>query len=49
MIGPAFGYLPALVGDDLTFDHIAALAAQPHLARAALISLRLVSPERATI
>lgn len=48
-IGPAFGYLPALGGDDLTFDHIARLAAQPHLVRSALISLRLVSPERATI
>lgn len=38
-IGPAFGYLPVLGGDELTLDHIAALAAQPHLTRSALISL----------
>ena len=38
-IGPAFGYLPALGGGNLTLDHIAALAAQPHLMRSALISL----------
>jgi len=38
-IGPAFGYLPALGGDHLTFDHFAALAAQPHLLRSSLVSL----------
>jgi putative thiamine transport system permease protein len=38
-IGPAFGYLPALGGHHLTFDHMAALAAEPHLVRSSLVSL----------
>ncbi|WP_209852263.1 ABC transporter permease [Rhizobium herbae] len=38
-IGPAFGYLPALGGDHVTFDHFADLAAQPHLLRSSLVSL----------
>lgn len=37
-IGPAFGLLPALGGDHLTFDHFTNLAAQPHLLRSSLIS-----------
>ncbi|NRP17211.1 Inner membrane ABC transporter permease protein YnjC [Ensifer adhaerens] len=36
---PAFGYLPALGGTQVTFQHFEALAAQPHILRSALISL----------
>lgn len=38
-IGPAFGYLPALGGNSFTFEHFAALAAQPHLMRSSMVSL----------
>lgn len=36
---PAFGYLPALGGTQLTLGHFEALVAQPHILRSALISL----------
>ncbi|WP_414735946.1 ABC transporter permease [Ensifer adhaerens] len=36
---PAFGYLPALGGTQLTLGHFEALAAQPHILRSALVSL----------
>lgn len=38
-IAPAFGYLPALGGDQVSLEPLRALMAEPHLKRSALVSL----------